>query len=421
VKLIAYNPYLALGPATLENVRLLVSKILNGEYWSAEFLPKDCAPLAIMGLVAIGWRGHVAKREARAVLIVLFALTMFVPCTYYTLLWNRLRYLWPFATPWFIGLACLARTFGGFLTWLDARAGAATTALLCGACAGSFATHLDWVIEDVAQSASGISRQQVALGHWANDNLPRDARIGVNDTGAIAYFGNRRTFDVVGLTTPSEGRYWVAGSGSRFEHYERIDRSLLPTHFIVYPEWMDCEPVLGRELHEAIVTDSSILGGPIMRVHLARWDELGTGERPWTTLAAIEDAVDVADLESESEHAYELLGAHEREEVTMLGNAPDGALVADGGRTNRVRDRFAVRLPPHGFVHMIARVESRVATVLVVHADGQNVARAAIEAGPWTEVVFDLPDAARAERTTIEVTSEGSPFTSFHYFFGAGG
>lgn len=57
--------------------------------------------------------------------------------------------------------------------------------------------------------------------------------------GPSPIFG-RRTFDVVGLTTRSEPRYWAAGAGSRFEHYEHMPRAELPTHFIVYPGGWPC-------------------------------------------------------------------------------------------------------------------------------------------------------------------------------------
>src|SRR5207237_2373235 len=123
------------------------------------------------------------------------------------------------------------------VVWPRARG---VAGLVAGAFVGLFLSRMDWTLDDVAQSASGIDRQQVALGRWAKDALPASARIGVNDTGAIAYFGERATFDVVGLTSRDEGRYWVAGAGSRLEHYERLraaDPAALPTHFIVYPEW----------------------------------------------------------------------------------------------------------------------------------------------------------------------------------------
>ncbi len=199
--------------------------------------------------------------------------------------------------------------------------------------------RMDGSIDDVAQSASGIDRQQVALGRWAKESLPADARIGLNDTGAIAYFGERRTFDVVGLTTRSEGRYWVAGTGSRLEHYERLQRtspSELPTHFIVYPEWFGIDALLGAELEEATVTDSTILGGQTMRAHVADYTLLGSGEAPWTSRrpderADLGCAVDVADLESEAEHGYELLGARD--------NGGGRGLRRRAGRPPRARRR----------------------------------------------------------------------------------
>ena len=422
VKLLPGNPYYALPDAALANAKVLVTTILDGEVWSAEFLPQGGAPIACLGIGAIAWCGAATKRHVRAALVIVLALSMFVPCLYVTFLWNRLRYLWPFASGWIIGLACLADRAGLLVSLVDRRARGATAALLAGVFAGMFAVRLDWVLEDVAQSSSGIDRQQVALGHWAKEHLPAGARIGVNDTGAIAYFGEKKTFDVVGLTTPTEGRYWVAGAASRLEHYERLlvsSPSSLPTHFIVYPEWMALEPVLGRALHEAVVTDSTILGGQTMRASEARWDHLGTGERPWTTLSTIHDELDVADLESEAAHGYELLGAREGEQAAHEGNAPDGAIVLDGGRTNRSTDRFFVKLPAEGALVGVARVEASAKTALRVSVGGKPVARIDVLDGPWVEVTFAIPPDARGERTEIEVSADGPRFASFHYWFGA--
>jgi hypothetical protein len=420
VKLLAYSPYFALPDAAIANARLLVGTILNGEVWSAEFLPKGGAPFAFAGLAALAWRGQVTRCSFRTLAVLALALAMFVPCLYVTFLWNRLRYLWPFATGWFVGLACLARALGALLSRTSARAGVAATTLIAGGFAGALAVRLDWVIEDVAQSASGIDRQQATLGRWADATLPREARVGVNDTGAIAYFGNRRTFDVVGLTTPGEGRYWVAGAALRLEHYERMRKTSpasLPTHFIVYPEWMSCDPVLGLPLHEAVVTDASILGGQTMRAFEARWEHLGSGEAPWTPHGALLDALDVADLESETEHAYALLGAREGEQDAEEGNAPDGSIVVDGGRTNRVRDRFFARITGNRGARMIGRVRAAAPVVLHVNADGREIAALTLEGGPWTEVEASVPASSATEKTPIEIIADGSTFTSFHWWF----
>jgi hypothetical protein len=347
---------------------------------------------------------------------------MFAPCFYYTFLWNRLRYLWPFATGWIVGLACLARVIGDMARAL-VPAGHSATGIACGVFVGLFASRLEWVLDDVAQSASGIDRQQVALGIWARDHLERDARIGVNDTGAIAYFSDRTTFDVVGLTSKGEGRYWVAGEGSRFEHYERLYStapSRLPTHFIVYPEWMAMPSVLGDPLHEARVTDATILGGQVMRAYVSDWSKLGSGEKPWSTTGAVIDAIDVADLESEADHSYDLCNARDHEETVREGLSPSGNTVVDGGRAHRTLERFVAHLRAGSPAHGVVRLEGPAGARVRVLANDAPVASFELgeeEDGEWIERGFDLPASVTGERTRIEVRIEAGPVTTFHYWF----
>ncbi|HVR18904.1 MAG TPA: hypothetical protein VMS65_04395, partial [Polyangiaceae bacterium] len=247
VKWLPMNP--ALDGATVaktvwDNVKLLFGTLLNGEIWSAVFLPQGAAFffwLALPALVIVGVRQRAAWRSG---LLLAVALGMFVPTTYDSFLWNRLRYLWPFMAAWFVGVAALADLVGV----LAARFGRSERVrlLVSGIAVGGLVSRLGWTLEDLATSANAIRLQQASLGRWANAALPKDALIGVNDTGAIAYFSERRTFDVCGLTTAGEARYWVAGAGSRFEHYERLGKSRLPTHFIVYPNWFAIPSLLGE-------------------------------------------------------------------------------------------------------------------------------------------------------------------------------
>jgi hypothetical protein len=349
VKWLPGNPYYGHGAALVstihDNLRLFFDVILDGREWSAVYIPSGARPFALAALLAIPAAGWLRGRTLRAALVLLMALAMLIPCTYLTFLWNRLRYLWPFSFAWFIGLSCLARCVADAGAMFVPRFGLAAP-VLSGIFAGSLASHLGWTLEDLASSASAIDRQQVALGRWARTALEPDARIGVNDTGAISYFSERRTFDIVGLTTPGEARYWVAGAGSRFEHYERLARvslERLPTHFIVYPHWLGCEAILGEELYRATVLDQTILGGASMHAYLARYDALGSGESARSADGSrLADELDVADLESEEAHGYELGSTRETENLA-LDYAADGQEVADGARVGRSYDRFALR------------------------------------------------------------------------------
>lgn len=426
VKWLPANPYYAdvrvLGHAIAENLRTFYWTLLDGREWSAVFVPAGARPVAIAALWSIPVAGWTSKRPWRAAIVLALALGMLLPTTYLSFLWNRLRYLWPFAFAWFVGAACAARVLGEVAALVRPR-WVAIGPVLAGLCAGALASHLSWTIDDLATSAAAVDKQQVALGRWAATALPADARIGVNDTGAIAYVSDRRTFDVVGLTTPGEARYWVAGAGSRFEHYERLaktDRSTLPTHFIVYPNWMACDAVLGEQLHEATVTDQTILGGTTMIAYAAKWDLVGSGDAPAEAPnGRLVDELDVADLESESAHAYEVAAQSELDDVTVVHE--DGArTLAEGVRQKRTVDRFVAHLPRGVATTVVARLSAPAATELAVTAGGVKLAKVPVPESEWTEVRFVVPASAASERTAIEVAAPpGATFGSMHYWFHA--
>jgi hypothetical protein len=425
VKLLPGNPYYV-GPALVaaiqQNVHTLTHVLLNGEIWSAEFLPHGAMPVGFLGLAAVILRGWGRPVRFRAVTVVLLAVAIAAPCAYVSFLWNRLRYLWPFAPFWIVGLACLARAIGDVASRVRPR-WRVITPVVAGGVAGLFATKLEATIDDIAMSASGIDRQQVALGQWAREAVPAGARIGVNDTGAIAYFSEHPTFDVCGLTTEGEGRYWVAGAASRFEHYERLFRAspeTLPRYFIVYPEWMAMSPVLGTRLHEATVTDSTILGGGTMVAYEADYTRLGSGEEPWTKLGQpAGDSLDVADLDSEAAHRYELLGAADGEETLTEGVTPEGKTIVDGGRKERRRERFHVALGTPGMALGVVRLEASADAVVSVTVDGRDVGRFLAVAGPWQEVRFAAPHTE--EHATVELAADSGTLTTYHYWFFARG
>jgi hypothetical protein len=422
VKWMGLNPYYG-GPnfwgSTRGNLDTFFKFLLDGREWSAIFIPAGSFPVAMGALAAILYAGARTGRWARAALVLALAAGMALPTTYLSFLWNRLRYLWPFAFAWAIGLACLGRAVADLAATIRPRYAVAGL-LLTGAMGGMLGHHLPWTMDDVAQSASAIHRQQVHLGRWARERLPAGSRIGVNDTGAIAYFSGHKVFDVVGLTTPREARYWVAGPGSRYEHYERLHRqdpAQLPTHFIVYPHWMACDAVLGRELHRATVTDQSILGGATMVVHEARYDRLHRGDRPEKPVAGrLLDEVDVADLESEEEHGYDVRvgGGTEADNLVRSTITDLGEERNDGGRGKRARDQFRMKTPAGAGV-LVARWGAPSGAELSVRVGGREVGKIEVEPDSWVE--HEIPVRGPGGEAQVEVIPvDGRPFTSMHYW-----
>jgi hypothetical protein len=424
VKWLPGNPYYGHGEAFIASVRqnlaLFFGTILDGREWSAVYIPAGARPFALAALFAIPLAGWLRDRSLRAGLVLVMALAMLIPCTYLTFLWNRLRYLWPFAFAWFIGLACLARCVADAGALLVPRFGLAAP-VLSGIFAGALASHLGWTLDDLAASASAIDRQQVALGRWAKTALLPDARVGVNDTGAITYLSDRKTFDVVGLTTPGEAPYWVAGAGSRFEHYERLARespSRLPTHFIVYPHWLACDVILGEELYRATVLDQTILGGVSMIAYEARYDALGSGERPHRAdVTALRDVLDVADLESEAEHRYELGATRETENVVLSYGAESGDEIADGARVARIVDRFVLHGAPGTAYRIVARFAASHDAELQARIGDQLVATLHVAPSGWTEAAFDVPESLASEAMPVSIVdTTDTGFGSAHYW-----
>ena len=415
VKWLPLSPYYAsfgkLWHAVLGNVSLLFGTLLNGEVWSAVFLPQGSAIVLWPALPALIWLGFRRGVKPRALLVAWVGLGMLLPATYDSFLWNRLRYLWPFMAAWFVGVAAVADVVG--LVVARYAPGFERVRLLAsGAVLGGLLSHLGWTLDDLATSANAIRTQQAELGHWAKDALPAGAVIGVNDTGAIGYFSERRVFDVVGLTTRGEARYWVAGSGSRFEHYERLGAAALPTHFIVYPEWFALPGLLGEYRTARHVPGATILGGETMIAYDADYKALGSGARPLgpardDTLLA--DELDVADLESESAHHYELFDASSLEDVAL---EQDG--VMDGARRNRERERFDLRLPPAGM--LVLRVEGEGAGELGVRTGRGELGVVPLAAGTWREFELALPASGDNEPHEVQVEARGARFGSLHYW-----
>lgn len=424
VKWLALDPYLSreeLVDATLANVELLLTDLLNGGRWTSLFVPEDMAVPLALGVLALGVAAWRHERPWSAAFVALVVLATLGPCSYSTILWNRVRYIWPFAPAWFVAILVLTHEIGElFGRRLHPKAAAVGAVLSFGAVA-PLAVKLPDAVADVATSARAIHRQQVTLGMWAHDQLPADAVIGVNDTGAIAYFSERKTFDVVGLTTEGEAPYWAEGPGSRFEHYERLGPERLPTHFIVYPGWMGMDAVLGDWLTEASVYDQSILGGVKKVAYEARYDLLGSGAAPLVKRAwgALLDEVDVADLPSERAHHYLRSDARSRFNVTRVDHDPLGGVeMADGGRMQRAEDQFVLKEGPPSV--LVMRV--RCAHDVVVHSGSEKVGAAelTLEREPWDELTIDLPASSTTRWVTVrcENTAENrlERFDTYHYW-----
>jgi arabinofuranosyltransferase len=128
-----------------------------------------------------------------------------------------------------------------------------------------------YVIDYVA-SVKNINEMQVALGRWARDHTPPDAVIATNDIGAIAFFGERRIVDTVGLIDPEMVRLrrLADSTGPTIEYLRR--RGV--THAMLFPSWhpdLILDPHF-RGVDRVVLMDNVICGDDQMVVMKLDWD-----------------------------------------------------------------------------------------------------------------------------------------------------
>lgn len=287
-----------------------------------------------------------------------------------------------------------------------------------------------------AQGAMDTNTQVVRIGQFLEAKLP-DAFVMFHDAGAIAYYGDGKVYDMLGLVTNHQAHVTNHGPGSRFEFLESLPEDRRPTHFAYYPSWLIGTtelfgPTLRATPLEPAIEKRRFAGDGNMEVLVANWDLMGTAELPLVERAGwrVVDRVDIADLASERAHGWRGdLGRRKHGDRTakwsfVAREVGERGLLLDGGRTIRGRtERFAIetdRERPSRLVlrsggpSMIYNHEPITQPVAIrVFADGAEVGALTVAppSGRFVEVELALPAGARSIRTEAN-----GLYRAFHWF-----
>ncbi len=288
-----------------------------------------------------------------------------------------------------------------------------------------------------AQGAMDTNTQVATIGKYIHDKLP-EASIMFHDAGAIAYYGDGRVYDMLGLVTNYQAGIANNGAGARFEFLEELAPEQRPTHFAYYPGWLGQGEMYGEVLlHTPLLPGfepTRLAGDADMEIIAASWDHVHTGERPldahdgWRMV----DRLDIASLASERAHAWRgALGRRSFGDPTarwsIVGReAGARGLVVDGGRTIRGgREDFAIALDPAKPARLILRtggqksypwhetIDRPVTLKLLDDRDrvlGEKTI--AVPDGNFAELAFELP----AGTSTQLHTEASAPYRAFHWF-----
>jgi hypothetical protein len=88
------------------------------------------------------------------------------------------------------------------------------------------AARYGWAVQN-------INAMQVHVGRWVDENVPKTARVAVNDIGAIAFFSRREVIDLMGLVTPEIIPYRRQGESGVIQYLKEA----CPQYVIIFPAW----------------------------------------------------------------------------------------------------------------------------------------------------------------------------------------
>jgi hypothetical protein len=345
--------------------------------------------------------------------------------------WHYHRYLLPFFPPVLVfavvGFCSLTASRRG--TWLPgALAGFALLVSLLG---------LPTWAAIMGGASLQVKEQQVSVGYWIRENLPSGARVGINDAGAIRYYGGHPTVDLIGLTTNGLALPSRHGPGSLYEALEQMPEEQRPDYFAVYPDWFSdlyASGLFGERLATFSLSSrpevAGIVGGSEVAVFRADWGLARSGES-LRGAGTVKDTLDVADLESERAHDYEmrmpLIGLKPANILTRQ-RSPDGEVVLDAGRGLPGEEEFTITgLSRNRPVEVIMRTTSA-PFALQVHADGEHLGEWSFQPSGrgWQEATFTIPaEFVRSGSLRVRLSPpQDTPLethTAYHYWFVQGG
>jgi arabinofuranosyltransferase len=133
-----------------------------------------------------------------------------------------------------------------------------------GVALGPAASRYAWAVQN-------IEAMQVHLGRWVSEHTPPDARLALNDVGAIVYVSRRHAVDVMGLVSPAIISYRRRGEPGVLDYLA----TACPDYLIVFPTWF---PELSRRadyftpVYRVRLPHNTVAGADEMVVYETVWN-----------------------------------------------------------------------------------------------------------------------------------------------------
>jgi len=177
---------------------------------------------------------------------------------------------------------------------------------------------------------SNIYDQQIAAGKYIAAHTPANAVILLGDAGAIPYVSRRGAIDALGLGAYHGAPFTAAaphGEAAMLEMIERLPPPMRPTHMALFPNWFpETVRFFGTEITRFTLTDNAITGGPVKALYTADFSPMPSAR------VSHNDEIDIADIVSETEHAYTFPTPHDGFTRVVIRPISSGESLFDGCR-----------------------------------------------------------------------------------------
>ncbi len=256
---------------------------------------------------------------------------------------------------------------------------------------GSAAVGLRDQVEFFANASANVHDQQVEVGRRLAARMPVGTSVLIGDAGAIPYLSTRHAIDALGLGGYHGrpfARAGLAGEGATVELIERMSPSERPRFMALYPNWFGgITSTFGREVDRVSIAKNFVCGGLTKGIYEADWSALAgdatAEDADGARFGRVTEALDVADVESEKEHAYEPpapLGGWTSFDVRADAR---GARRFDAGRTIREgqSERFTVLNDAPSVASLVVRADDDADVQAEVTRDGVLIERALLGKG----------------------------------------
>lgn len=398
------------------------------------YVPVFIAPLALVGILA----GHTKTQRFYAGLLIVgwFVVVSAALATLDTAFWHFKRYQMPLIallyplSAWG-AMAIAHHAEGRVKSWWSQKHlhRAAAVCVMFALFTATHPTSLEFY-RLYKVNIRNMATQPLPMARWINENTLEGAVIAVHDVGLIRYLGERRTIDMVGLTTRGAADAWRNGPGAVAEFL--MAHPPPPDYIAAYTTARGLNYLVETGLYGELLAsfhadyapaDNVALAADFQGIYRVTWKNTPDDTRHIALPQAFSAGnhmllhrINVGNLDSEARYAYTWHSdrlshgfATEVYELTHVGCTEESLCRRlDGGRRIDNEERFEIRVDSRQPLLLVTRLHPGQHGKFTVYVNDRRVATRWIPEipGQWLEVATYIPPEYVSPHMTFRIVPE---------------